>query len=88
MHAYEEYHVWSTRWSWAFIILLSAALITVCMVAMMMIMDMQRDWDHGNLNFTPSASIYSTVKPEIATEKMIQPLPEGVTLEEEKSLKK
>jgi hypothetical protein len=82
MHEYEEYHEWNAFWSWAFIAFLSGALITICMVCMMMIMDMPREWDHGNLNFTPAASVYSTIKPAKATGKMIQPLPEGVPMQE------
>jgi hypothetical protein len=82
VHEYEEYHEWNSLWSWAFIAFLSASLITVCMVSMMMIMDYPREWDHGNLNFTPSASVYSTTRPGKIIDKMIQPLPEGVPMNE------
>lgn len=81
VHEYEEYHEWNFFWSWAFIVFLTGSLITICMVAMMMIMDLPREWDHGSLNFTPSASVYSSVKPLKTEEKMIQPLPEGVSME-------
>lgn len=83
MHTYEEYHEWSTFWSWAFIAFLSGALITICMVAMMMIPDVPRQWNFGGLDFTPSASEYSMVRPGPAVEEMVIPLPEGVTMEEE-----
>lgn len=83
MHTYEEYHEWSTFWSWTFIAFLSGALITFCMIAMMMIPDVPRQWNFGTLDFTPSGSVYSMVRPGPAVEEMVIPLPEGVTMEEE-----
>ena len=82
MHNYEEFHEWSTRWSWAFIIFLSGSLITICMILMMMIPTVPRVWEYGDLPFTPSESVYSTIKPVSGGVMMIQPLPEGVSMEE------
>jgi hypothetical protein len=82
MHEYEEFHEWSTGWSWAFIIFLSGSLFTICMIVMALVMDVPRKWDYGNLDFTPSASEYSLVKPVYNDSTMILPLPEGKTMEE------
>lgn len=88
MHEYEEFHEWSPFWSWAFIAFLSGSLITICMVAMMMIKDVPRQWNFGDLDFTPSGSVYSLVKPGSVVEKMVEPLPEGITMEEDRTGKR
>lgn len=82
MHEYEEFHEWSTGWSWAFIIFLSGSLITICMIVMVMVKDVPRKWDFGNLDFTPSASVYSLVRPVYPDSTLILPLPEGRQMEE------
>jgi hypothetical protein len=77
MHEYEEFHEWSTGWSWAFIIFLSGSLISICMLAMMLIKDVPREWDHGEMDFTPAASVYSSSKPAGKDNNMVLPLPGG-----------
>jgi hypothetical protein len=81
MHEYEEYHEWSTGWSWAFILFLSGSLITICMTVMVLVKDVPRVWSHGSLGFTPSASVYSLTKNTGADNIMITPLPEGREME-------
>jgi len=84
LHEYEEYHEWNEFWSWAFIVFLSGSLITLMMV-IMSVKVAPREWDFGNVGFTPSESIYSTQDPGPVLENMIQPLPEGVSMEESKN---
>lgn len=72
----EEHKEWSSGKSWLFIIALSGSLF-LFMEFLMMIPEVPRDWDHGTVPFTPSASIYSTSRPDEANpEKAIAPLPE------------
>jgi hypothetical protein len=81
VHEYEEYHEWSELLSWGFILFISASLITVMMI-IMEVRAVSRQWDFGQMPFTPSESIYSSFKTGTAG-NMIQPLPEGVTLQQE-----
>lgn len=88
MKDYEEYHEWSTGKSWLFIILQSSFLLVMASLMMFLIEDVPREWNFGNVEFTPAKSVYSTHNPEVeTTEKMVTPLPEGVTMEEEINLK-
>jgi len=83
MIKYEEHGKWSKTASWLFIIFLSATLITWAMSLMFLIKAVPREWDYGNLEFTPAKSIYSTNYPVgEASGNMITPLPEGVSMEE------
>lgn len=110
MAKYEEHKKWNTFWSWLFIIALSGGLITWAMSMMVLIPDVPREWDFGNIEYTPGASIYST---RDATDKpvdyqkqihlkglydstrsgtyadtvMVQPLPEGIPMEEVRKAK-
>ena len=77
MHDYEEFHEWSTGWSWAFILFLSGSLITIAMTVMFLVKDVPRQWDYGSLEYTPAASIYSLSQPSGADSVMVLPVPEG-----------
>ena len=89
MHDYEENKEWSTLGSWLFIILLSGGLIGWAMFMMTVIKDVPRDWDYGSVPFTPAKSVYSTERHKKVPEgKMIQPLPEGISMEEQRSYTK
>jgi len=88
MHEYEEYHEWSTTRSWLFIFGLVFFLIVMMSSMMLLVKDVPREWDFGNIEFTPAKSKYSTANPEPRTsKKMIAPLPEGLSMEEENELK-
>ena len=82
MKDYEEYHEWSARRSWLFILLLSFGLIAWAMTMMTLVKDVPRAWDFGTQEFTPGKSIYSTGNPKRKTEEdQIHRLPEAVPLE-------
>jgi hypothetical protein len=85
MHEYEEFHEWSKGWSWAFIIFLSGSLISICMLVMALVKDVPREWEHGSLDFTPAASVYSLSKPSGIDNFMVEPLPEGRKLKDGKA---
>jgi hypothetical protein len=81
----EEHHDWSTFKSWLFIIALSFSLF-ITMSVLMMIEEQPRQWDFGTIPFTPSESVYSTSVPKKnPEEKMIEPLPEGVSMKEKRT---
>ncbi len=83
MGKYEEHKEWSTLGSWLFIILLSGGLIGWAMFMMSVVKDVPREWDYGTVPFTPANSVYSTeVHDEQPEGLMIEPLPEGVSMEE------
>lgn len=83
MHGYEEHKEWNTLWSWLFIILLSGGLIGWAMFMMTVVKDVEREWDYGSIPFTPAISVYSTeIHKEKPEERMIEPLPEGISIEE------
>ncbi len=83
MHDYEEHKEWSTLGSWLFILLLSGGLIGWAMFMMSVIKDVPREWDYGTVPFTPASSVYSTERHEEAPDGyMLQPLPEGISMEE------
>ena len=87
MKKYEEYQEWSTGKSWLLVIGISAFLLIMAMGLMFLIEDVPREWDFGNVEFTPGKSVYSTATPEGTTEeKMIAPLPEGISMQEKKEL--
>ncbi len=50
-------------WSKAFPVILSAGLLSWAMTLMMLIPDVPREWDFGNLEFTPAKSVYSSFDP-------------------------
>ena len=86
MKNYEEYNKWSTRRSWLFIILLSGSLLAWAIIMMTFVEDVPREWEFGNIEFTPAKSEYSTNNPDKKVEEnVIEPLPDGVSMEEEKS---
>lgn len=82
---YEERTNWSTRRSWFLVFILSGSLIAWAMLIMMpFVKSVPRVWNFGSVESTPSKSIYSTNNPKIrTTEKMIAPLPEGISMEEQ-----
>ncbi len=106
MAQYEEHWEWSLRASWIFILSLSAGLLGWAMLMMTQVKDVPREWDFGNLEFTPAASVYSTHVPssnpddlektilnkkgpaeftksgKMPENKMIEPLPEGIPMED------
>lgn len=89
---YEENSKWSTFWSWAFVFTLSGSLIAWAMVMMTFVKDVPREWDFGNIEFTPAKSVYSSVQSSSKAEKvdeagvnLIAPLPDGVSMKEEKN---
>ncbi len=80
----EKGNDWGTLRSWLFVLTLSGSLIAWAMFMMSMIKAVPRVWDFGTVEFTPSKSVYSTHKPNIRTnEKMIAPLPEGISMEDQ-----
>ncbi len=86
MKGYEEYKKWNTFWSWFFVFALSGSLLGWAMFMMTFIKDVPREWDFGNIEFTPAKSVYSTQNPDNETEEnMIAPLPDGVSMDEEKN---
>lgn len=85
MHEYEEFHEWSTGRSWAFILFLSGSLITIAMTVMVLVKEVPRKWDYGNLDFTPAASVYSLSKPAVFDSTLVLPLPEGRKMNSEES---
>lgn len=85
MKNYEENSKWSTRRSWIFILLLSGSLLAWAMVMMTFVEDVPREWEFGNIEFTPAESVYSTKKPDKEVEEnAIAPLPDGVSMEDAK----
>jgi hypothetical protein len=78
MKGYEEYHEWSVFWSWSLIIGVALFLLSMGMTMMYTVKDVPREWDFGNIEFTPAKSVYSTATPPKETsKKMIHALPEG-----------
>lgn len=88
MEKYEEHKKWNTFWSWATVFAISGGLLTWATIMMVFVEQAPREWDFGNLEFTPAKSVYSTNNPdEKAGENMIEPLPDGISMEEAKKLK-
>ncbi len=84
---YEENKSWSKFKSWMFVLFLSASLLIWAMVMMTMVKDVPREWEFGTIEFTPGKSEYSTHNPGKKTLKnQIAPLPDGVSMEEEKQI--
>ena len=91
---YEENKKWSTFWSWAFIFALSGSLLGWAMIMMTFVKDVPREWEFGNVEFTPAESVYSSVQAaekaedaKDADKNLIAPLPDGVSMEEENNTK-
>lgn len=88
MERYEENSKWSTFKSWLVIFIISGSLLAWAMIMMTFVKDAPRKWDFGNIEFTPAKSVYSTNNDvQEAIEKMITPLPEGVSMEEDNTKK-
>ncbi len=84
MRSSEEHHEWNTFYSWLLIFGLTASLFIV-MFILMLIPVGPREWDFGTDPFVPSESIYSSSTPEeIPKGKMVEPLPEGVPMNQTK----
>ncbi len=80
---YEENTKWSTRKSWFTVFAISFSLLAWAMTMMMLVKTVPREWDFGNIEFTPSKSEYSTQIPEEKTTgKLVEPLPDGISMEE------
>ncbi len=81
---YEENTKWSTRKSWFVVFAISGTLLAWAMTMMTLVESVPREWEFGNIEFTPAKSEYSTHNPDAKTdENQIAPLPDGVSMEEQ-----
>ncbi len=85
---YEENTKWSMRKSWIVVFAISWSLLAWAMTMMTFVKTPPREWDFGTIEFTPAKSEYSTHNPDKKTDKkMIEPLPDGVSMEEKDNIR-
>jgi len=82
MLKYEEHREFPQIVSWGILIALSISLVAWCMLLMMIIPDVPRQWDFGQLPDVPAESVYSTLPPPsspVLTDipRNLPPLPEA-----------
>lgn len=82
MLKYEEHREFPLYLGWAILLALSIGLVAWCMVLMMLIPDVPRQWDFGQLPDVPGESVYSTLPPPVTPvlpdiPRNMPPLPEA-----------
>jgi hypothetical protein len=76
----EQYEELPPVWSWVVLILFAGAVFTWMMSLHMMICDVPRQWDFGELPIAPGESLYTTAAPPAGNlngPPQMEPLPEA-----------
>jgi hypothetical protein len=78
-HLYDEDQELPSPWEWVIIILFSASIMGFGWLVYLLVPDVPRHWDFGQLPDTPAESIYSTDQPDLTrkSQRQILRLPEA-----------